>query len=284
MTDDGGAYWICKDDNPPDHGINHSGEWFPGKKDRDGREVDVSHKNARFTLSINLLENMDPEMENPEGLRISGMIYGGRDSDTWVPVEEAFDWEHGIITKGAALESETTAATLGKEGVRQFNPMSNLDFLSITIGKYIQCNLDFKKGLTNPPRIFSVNYFLKDKQGNWLNAREDKRVWLKWIELRCHDEASAITTPTGYIPFYDDLKRLFREVLGKDYLKEDYVAQFLLRIPENLAKIKRINRIYRQEVMEPPPRVLEVLDLQEKRLLKTKQKYGDYVSPFDLEK
>jgi len=282
MTDEGGAYWIGKDENPPAHGINHSGEWYPGKKDREGNGIDISHKNARFTLDIGLLENRDPEMDNPEGLLISGIIYGGRDSDTWIPVEESFDWEHGIITKGAALESETTAATLGKEGVRQFNPMSNLDFLSITIGRYIQCNLDFSKGLTDPPRIFSVNYFLKDKQGGWLNAREDKRVWLKWMELRCHNEINAIKTPTGYIPFYEDLKRLFREVLGKDYSKEDYTIQFMLRIPENLKKLERIKRIYKEEVLETPQRVFEVLDIQKKRLIEAGGKYGDYVSPFDL--
>ena len=80
-------------------------------------------------------------------MEVGGIVYGGRDSDTCVPVEESFDWVHGIITKGAALESETTAATLGKEGVREFNPMSNLDFLSIPVGAYIQKNLDFGKGL-----------------------------------------------------------------------------------------------------------------------------------------
>ncbi|UCB44753.1 MAG: phosphoenolpyruvate carboxykinase (GTP) [Spirochaetota bacterium] len=282
VTEERGVYWIGKDDNPPEKGINHSGEWFPGKKDSAGVEVDISHKNARFTLDIKLLENRDPEMENPDGVQISGMIYGGRDSDTWVPVEEAFDWEHGIITKGASLESETTAATLGKEGVRVFNPMSNLDFLSITIGKYIQNNLDFGKGLSSPPRIYSVNYFLKDKIGNWLNEREDKRVWLKWMELRVHDEAMAIETPTGYIPKYEDLKRLFDEVLKKDYSESNYIEQFTMRIPENLQKIDRILKIYREDVPDTPGIVFDVLDEQCSRLLQTQKEHGDYVSPFDL--
>ena len=95
-----------------------------------------------------------------------------------MPVEEAFDWAHGIITKGAGLESETTAATLGQEGVRVFNPMSNLDFLSIPIGRYIQDNLDFGESLTKQPKVFSVNYFLRDKDGKWLNHKNDKRIWL----------------------------------------------------------------------------------------------------------
>lgn len=283
MTEDGGVYWIGKDSNPPERGINHSGEWYRGKKDERGIAIDISHKNARFTLALDLLENMDPEIDNPEGVRISGMIYGGRDSDTWVPVEEAFDWKHGIITKGASLESETTAATLGKEGVREFNPMSNLDFLSITVGRYVQDNLKFGEGLTDPPKIFSVNYFLKDKDGKWLNVREDKRVWLKWMELRVHGDADAIRTPTGYIPMYDDLTRLFYEVLGKSYSREDYIKQFSIRIVENLAKVDRILRIYKNDVIGTPEEVFEVLEEQKKRLIEAQNRYGNLVSPFDLE-
>ena len=281
-TDDGGVYWIDKDSNPPAKGINHSGDWYTGKKDKAGTPVDISHKNSRFTLSMTLLQNRDPEMENPGGVKIRGMVYGGRDSDTLVPVEESFDWEHGIITKGASLESETTAATLGQEGVRKFNPMSNLDFLSITIGRYIQDNLEFGKGLSDPPKIFSVNYFLKDSQGNWLNEREDKRIWLKWMELRTHNDAAAIKTPTGHIPKYEDLNKLFSDVLGKEYSKEDYIKQFSVRIPENIAKTERILHIYENDVLDVPDMVFEVLRLQKQRLLEAQKKYGDYVSPFDL--
>ena len=283
ITEDRGIYWINKDSNPPTKGTNHSGEWFPGKKDKDGVQVDISHKNARFTLDMILLKNRDPEMENPEGVKVSGIIYGGRDSDTWVPVEESFDWEHGIITKGASLESETTAATLGQEGVRVFNPMSNLDFLSITIARYVQDNINFGRDLEDPPKIFSVNYFLKDKNGNWLNEREDKRVWLKWMELRTHGDVDAIRTPTGYIPKCEDLKRLFSDVLGKDYPEEDYIKQFMFRIPENLAKTDRVIRIYENEVIDTPDLVFEVLKAQKERLLEAQKKYGDYISPFDLE-
>lgn len=281
-TADGGVYWIARDDNPPAEGINHSGNWREGKKDEDGVAVDISHKNARFTLSMTLLDNRDPEMENPEGVRIAGMIYGGRDSDTWVPVEESFDWEHGIITKGASLESETTAATLGQEGVRKFNPMSNLDFLSITIGTYIRNNLDFGRGLSDPPKIFSVNYFLKSDEGEWLNEREDKRVWLKWMELRTNGEAGGLKTPTGYIPLYEDLKRLFKEVLGKTYSEEDYKVQFSVRIPENLRKIERILAIYGKDVPDAPEEIVKVLEEQKERLLDAETRFGERISPFDL--
>ncbi len=282
VTEDGHVYWNGKDGARLEKGVNHSGEWNQGKKDTQGREITASHKNARFTLDMKLLDNYDPIMEDPEGALISGLIYGGRDSDTWVPVEEAFDWSHGIITKGAGLESETTAATLGQEGVRVFNPMSNLDFLSILIGRYIQNNLDFGKGLKNQPKIFSVNYFLKDKEGNWLNHKNDKRIWLKWMELRVNGDVKAIQTPTGFIPKYEDLKKLFKEVYDKDYTKEDYVKQFTLRVPENLAKIERLNEIYRTRVLDTPQIVFEVLEEQRKRLDEVKMELGDYIKPDDL--
>lgn len=282
ITEDKRTYWIGNDDPLPLKGINHSGEWFPGKKDKNGNEIPPSHKNARFTLDIHILENMDSEIDNPEGVLVGGIIYGGRDSDTWVPVEQAFDWVHGIITKGASLESETTAATLGQEGVRKFNPMSNLDFLSIPIGEYVKINLDFGKDLENPPLIFSVNYFLKDKEGNFLNEKNDKAVWLKWMELRCHNDVDAIKTPTGYIPKYEDLRKLFKQVLNKDYSIDAYTKQFTVRIPENLAKIDRITKIYKTKVLDTPNILFEVLEQQRQRLLQAQSKFGDYITPDKL--
>jgi len=279
VTEDGHVHWIGKDGDVPPRGINHSGEWYIGKKDAEGKEIPCSHPNARFTLNLRLLENLDPAIDDPEGVVVKGIIYGGRDSDTWVPVEEAFDWVHGIITKGAALESERTAAVLGKEGEREFNPMSNLDFLSIPVGRYIQINLDFGRDLENPPRIFSVNYFLRDKDGKFLNAREDKRVWIKWMELRVHNEVGAVRTPTGLIPRYEDLARLFHQVLKKDYPREAYIAQFTLRVPENLAKIARVTEIYRTKVPDTPPILFEVMEAQRQRLLEAREKFGDYISP-----
>jgi phosphoenolpyruvate carboxykinase (GTP) len=186
---------------------------------------------------------------------------------------------HGIIMKGACLESETTAATLGKEGVRVFNPMSNIDFLSIPIGRYIQNNLDFGARLSTPPRIFSVNYFLKDKQGAWLNEKNDKAIWLKWMELRVNDEADAIMTPTGSIPLYADLKTLFTKVLQKEYQKQEYIKQFTTRVPENLEKILRMETIFRTRILDTPAVVYKVLKDQQKRLLEAQRTHGDYISP-----
>lgn len=279
VTEDGNVYWNGKDGEYPTKGINHSGEWFLGKGDKEGKEILPSHKNARFTIDLKILGNVDPRLHDPEGVVVSGIIYGGRDSDTWVPVEEAFDWVHGIITKGAALESETTAATLGKEGVRVFNPMSNLDFLSISIGRYIEDNINFGADLDNPPRIFSVNYFLKNSDGKFMNLKTDKHVWLKWMGLRVHGDVDAIKTPTGLIPQYQDLRRLFQETLGRDYSHEDYMKQFTLRVPENIRKIDRLTDIYNVRVLDTPQIVFKILEEQRERLNKAKTRYGDYIPP-----
>ncbi|UCG91776.1 MAG: phosphoenolpyruvate carboxykinase (GTP) [candidate division WOR-3 bacterium] len=282
VTPEKGVHWIGKDGDVPPSGHNHSGEWHIGKKDKDGKEIPPSHPNARFTLSLETLENLDSALHDPKGVVVAGMVYGGRDSDTWVPVEESYDWAHGIITKGASLESETTAATLGKTGVRKFNLMSNLDFLSIPIGQYIQNNLDFANDLKKTPLIFSVNYFLKDKDGNFLNEKTDKKVWYKWMELRAHGDVDAVDTPTGRIPKYEDLKRLFKEVLSKDYSDDDYKKQFMIRIPESLAKIDRIKKIYETQVNDTPKIVFDVLETQRHRLLDAQKKYGDYITPDKL--
>jgi len=282
-TEEGIPYWTGNGTPVPEKGVNFSGNWTCNKKDSNGNNIPASHKNARYTVSLSKLKNRDKNADNPAGVPISGIIYGGRDSDTSVPVEESFGWQHGIITKGASLESETTAATLGKEGVRVFNPMSNIDFLSITIGQYIKNNLNIVSGLDNPPKIFSVNYFLKGDDGKYLNEVKDKHVWVKWMERRVNGELSALKTPTGYIPKYEDLKDIFRLLSGKEYTKKDYEEQFTIRIPENIAKIDRILSVYKKEGADIPAILFEILDKQRQQLLDAKVAYDtDYISPFDL--
>jgi phosphoenolpyruvate carboxykinase (GTP) len=279
VTSKNDVYWNGKPGVPPTSGVNFSGDWFRGKKDSSGKEIPVSHKNARFTFRLDILPNVDPRLHDSHGVTVHGIIYGGRDSDISVPVEESFNWEHGIITKGACLESETTAATLGAEGIRVFNPMSIIDFLSIPIGRYIQHNLDFGKNLVHPPRIFAVNYFLKDINGRWLNEKNDKAVWLKWMEQRVNNEVDALVTPTGSIPYFKDLETLFHEVLQKRYEREQYIEQFTVRIQENLSKIDRMMTIFQTRVLDTPAMVFTVLKEQQQRLLDAQQTHGDDLSP-----
>jgi phosphoenolpyruvate carboxykinase (GTP) len=275
-------HWLGMGTELPTEGINHSGQWHKGKTDANGNEITASHKNARYCLNIPDLSNCDPLLDDPEGAVVGGIVYGGRDSDTWVPVEQAFNWTEGIIIKGAALESETTAATLGKEGVRTFNLMSNLDFLSIPLGQYIRNNLDFAEGIDRPPLIFSVNYFLRGKDGKYLNGMADKKVWILWAELRINGDAEAIETPTGLIPKYEDLAKLFKEHLDTKYTKDDYIRQFTTRIPENLAKLDRVEKIYKEKVPDTPQILYDSFAEARKRLKAAQDKLGDYISPLDL--
>ncbi len=279
VTNDNDVYWNGKPGLCPKAGINFSGEWFDGKINSHGKKIPPSHKNARFTFRLDIFPNVDVALHDPLGVVVQGILYGGRDSDTSVPVEESFNWTHGIVMKGACLESETTAATLGTEGVRVFNPMSNIDFLAIPIGKYIQNNLDFGAKLSVPPRIFSVNYFLKDRDGTWLNEKNDKAIWLKWMELRVNKEVDTLRTPTGHIPLYSDLKTLFAKVLDKQYKKHDYIKQFTIRINENLEKIHRMETIFQTRILDTPAVVFKILKEQQIRLLDAKNTYGDYISP-----
>lgn len=282
LIKDGKPYWDGMGSDLPKSGVNFQGEWTPDKKDSDGNVVPPSHKNARYTIRLDALANLDPEANNPQGVPVGGVIYGGRDSDTQVPVEQAFDWAEGIIAKGASIESETTAATLGKAGVRKFCIMANQDFVSIPLGQYIQNNLDFAAGVKNPPAIFSTNYFLKDENNKFLNGKLDKMIWLLWAELRVNGDVDAIKTPTGWIPKHEDLAPLFKEKLGKDYTKEDYIKQFTIRVPELLAKYDRVEAIYREKVADTPQLVYDTFANIRKRLKDLQAKKGDTVSPLDL--
>jgi len=285
LVKDGKPYWLGMGQELPKDGCNFSGTWFEGKKDEAGNEVPAAHKNARYAVALKKLENCDPELDNPNGVELGGVMYGGRDAKAYVPVQQSFSWEHGIIAYGASLETETTFATIGKEGVPEINMMSIQDFISIPMGKNVQNNLDFGNKLKNQPMVFGVNYFLKEiGNGKYLNSPQDKHVWIKWMELRVHGEVAAVKTPTGYIPKYEDLRKLFKQTLNKNYSEEEYVKQFTIRIPENLAKIDRVSRFYQENVTDTPLELFGVLYMQRQRLLEAQAEYGDYISPDDFQK
>ena len=157
--------------------------------------------------------------------------------------------------------------------------MSSLEFLSVPVGKYIKDNLAFGTGVDRTPVVFGSNYFIRDKEGNFLNEKNDKKVWLKWIEKRINGEVGAIKRPTGLIPEYKDLALLFAEVLGIEYTKDAYEKQFMLRVRENIAKIDRITEIY-SKFEDIPGELEEVLFAQKRRLEKVLADHGEYVSPF----
>ena len=282
-TEEGKSFWqgMGKDLIIPKKGHNHSGEWHEGKVDKEGKVVPFSHPNARFTCRISDLNNADDALHDPEGVKIDAILYGGRDSDTCVPVVESLSWEHGVFI-GATIESETTSATLGAQGVRKSSPMANIDFLIIPLGKYISNHIAFGQKLKHCPKIFGTNYFLKDAEGKYLNAKLDKKVWLHWIEGRIHGDFDAIKSPIGHLPTYEDLKDLFDKALGKAYHQHEYKEQFAIRIGQYLEKFARMEDIFRDE-SHMPPEFWEILRQQKKELIALREKTGkDIVSPFEM--
>ncbi|MHA1438176.1 MAG: phosphoenolpyruvate carboxykinase (GTP) [Promethearchaeota archaeon] len=281
LIKDGKPYWIGMGKEYPKEGLNYSGKWYEGKKDKNGNLISHAHPNARYTIRISELSNADPNLHNPDGIPIHGIFYGGRDSNTMVPVLECLNWEHGVFL-GATIESETTTATLGKAGVRVANPMANLDFIVVPLGKYLKNHQKFGNNLKNPPNIFAMNYFLKNEEGKYLNGMLDKKIWVIWAEGRTHKEYGAIKTPIGYLPKYEDLKELFKLILNKEYLEEDYIKQFSIRIKRLIEKMNRMENLYkREETM--PEFFWNILNKQKIELQKLKEKYGkDVISPLEL--
>ena len=277
---DGNPSWQGMGVDAPKEGDNHSGTgWTEGKEDANGNVIPISHGNARYTLRMDYLENLDPAWDDKNGVVVGGVIYGGRDSDTSVPVEESFGWINGIIMKACTLESETTAATLGKEGVRVPQPMANLDFISYPIGKYIQNNLDFVNGMANPPRVYATNYFLRTADGDFCTHKLAKKVWLHWAEKRIHGEVEALETPTGRIPKYEDLQSLFKEIFNEEYTREEYDYQFSFRCDAWLAKIGRAIEFCKSKVPDCPGSVYETWDAAKATITAAKEKYGNVIKP-----
>lgn len=283
LVKDGRPYWLGMEMETPQDGENFSGSWNKGKKDAKGVEIPCAHKNARYAVSLKTLKNCDPELDNPSGVELAGVMYGGRDAIASAPCQQGFNWEHGIIAYGASLETETTFAIIGKEGVPEINLMSIQDFVAIPLGRYIRNNLQFGKKLANPPLVFGVNYFLRDKDGKFVNGVRDKHVWVKWMELRTHGEADAVRTPTGCIPCFEDLRLLFKQVLGKDYSQDDYIRQFTVRVEENIAKLDRVEQFHRENVTDAPDELFRILAEQRKRLVDAQRQFGNYISPLKLQ-
>lgn len=272
-------YWLGMGVEPPGKGWNFSGEWTDGKRDKNGNPISFAHSNARYTLRLGYLENIDPAYNDRNGVLVQGIIYGGRDSDTSTPIEESPDWESGIIVKACTLESETTSATIGKEGVLAHQPMANLDFISYPIGQYITNNIRFVSGIKQVPRIYAVNYFLRGADGAFLTGKLAKKVWLHWAERRIHGEADAYRTPLGFIPMYDDLKLLFRELLEEDFSKDMYEELFKFRVDAWIAKITRAIAFYKKTAPDCPEKYYEIWNATIEKLRDIKGKYGPFIRP-----
>jgi phosphoenolpyruvate carboxykinase (GTP) len=276
----GRPYWQGMGDvEIPLKGVNHSGNWWKGKRDSNNKPIPISHDNARFCVNLEGLKNFDAK----QVVDLDGIIYGGRNGSRPMPVSEQYGWVHGVFF-GASIESEPTAATVGGGGPKVIvNPMANKEFISIPIGKYLENHIRFGRDLKSRPRIFYVNYFLRDKSGDFTNTKMDKKVWIRWMERRIGEKLGAYATPSGFIPKYEDLAELFKKELSRNFSKDDYEIQFMTRVPELLDKLSVAEAFFGKDKTLIPQEIFDMIAIQRKLLDKARQAFGDNISPFKFE-
>jgi phosphoenolpyruvate carboxykinase (GTP) len=233
LTDDGGVWWEGMTDETPAHLTDWKGkDWTP----ESGRPA--AHPNSRFCTPIKQVDTLAPEYDDPQGVPLSAIIFGGRRKTTIPLVSQSFGWEHGVF-QGATLSSETTAAAKGAVGVVRRDPMAMLPFIGYNANDYLEHWIETgaRVGEENMPKIFYVNWFRRTPTGGfaWPGFGENIRV-VKWIVERLEGKAGGEESPIGIVPTEDEL-----DLTGLEISEQELEAALKVDVQEWKAELPSID-------------------------------------------
>jgi len=262
-VDNNTVWWEGLDNNPPANAIDWKGnKWDYRKYDKKDKSTCGAHPNSRFTAMAVNCPCISSEFNNPAGVPISAIVFGGRRAKTAPLVYQSKNWQHGTFV-GSIMASETTAAAAGAVGVVRRDPMAMRPFVGYNMGDYFAHWLDMGKKIPNAPKIFNVNWFRTDDEGNfiWPGFGDNMRVLL-WILARCAGEVDAVETAIGYVPKAEDIN-----IEGLDGITVDTIKELLTVDVESWKEdAKNIREFYAQVGEHVPAELYEELDALEKRL------------------
>ena len=264
--DDNTVWWEGMNDQPPHNAINWKGEkWDYTKYDKaDKINTSCAHPNSRFTAMATNCPCLSSEFNNPKGVPVTAIIFGGRRAKTAPLVYESRSWQHGAFV-GSIMASETTAAAAGAIGVVRRDPMAMRPFVGYDMGDYFAHWLEMGKRIPHAPKIFHVNWFRTDDEGHfiWPGFGDNMRV-VMWILARCAGEVDAVETPIGYVPKPEDIN-----IEGLDGVTVDTIKN-LLTIDKNswLEDVENIKAFYKQVGDRVPQEMYDELATLEANLKK----------------
>ena len=288
IDENGSPHWVGSGAKLPEKGRNFQGEWRRGMRDENGNEVPPSHPNARCTISAQNLENCSEKIDDAQGVETRVVTYSGRDSDTMPPVWAAKTAGEGVVV-GASIVSAATATEVGASGVKRA-PWANAPFIPGSLGDYMETQFKFFQNSDiakdKQPMIAGLNYFLTDESRGGsskklLGEKKDVKVWLAWLERLVHNEVDAIDSPIGRLPLFEDLKRLFKELIDKDYPESLYVKHFSLYIDHIVKRIDLQTEAYGRE-SNIPPALFDIYKKQREELSELKNRFGSVVAPAQM--
>ena len=261
--DNNTVWWEGLNNNPPKNAIDWKGnKWDYTKYDKHDKSTCGAHPNSRFTASAKNCPCLSAEFNNPAGVPISAIVFGGRRAKTAPLVYQSFNWQHGTFV-GSIMASETTAAAAGAVGVVRRDPMAMRPFVGYNMGDYFAHWLEMGKKIPHAPKIFNVNWFRTDDEGNfiWPGFGDNMRVLL-WILARCEHKVGAVETPIGYVPKAEDIN-----IEGLDGVTIDTIKDLLsVDVASWKEDCKNIREFYGVIGDHMPKELYEELYALEKRL------------------